>query len=149
MDNESRNQRSAIYAELHQELLRQDAKWGQQNHPSVPGWSELVNSSTVTHFFQHVKCERSAKIQCDEAFGKGLGTWAHIEVEELAEVIDAKDDAARRQELIQLAAVCIQHVACIDRRIERNLRALIGALADGAAQPAFIDTPNDGEATAD
>jgi len=42
-------------------------------------------------------------------------TWAHIAIEELAEVVDAETEEERRAEWVQLAAVCISAIQSIDR----------------------------------
>lgn len=60
--------------------------------------------------------EDYAKKMCDDAFAAGNGTWAHIAVEELAEAIGAKTDLERREELIQLATVCMGWIEAIDSR---------------------------------
>lgn len=94
-----------VLAEIAAERDRQNAKWGEQNHPSVSEASSWLMMD-----------ERLAKKLCELAAQNGELTWVHIAVEELAEAIDAQDEAARRGELVQLAAVITAWVECIDRR---------------------------------
>lgn len=60
--------------------------------------------------------EDAAKESCERAFAEGRGTWAHILVEEVAEALGAPTEVDLREELVQVAAVAIQWVRCIDRR---------------------------------
>jgi len=61
------------------------------------------------------KLEKRAKDMCDIAFEKKEGTYAHIAIEEMSEVISAFDIHKRREELIQLTAVCVAWIEKIDR----------------------------------
>ena len=96
--------RTNIFAEIDAERARQDAKWGEQNHPSRSNELHGIMSAD------------SARSMCDARFADGRGAWADIAVEELAEAIDAPDEVARRAELVQLAAVVVAWIECIDRR---------------------------------
>jgi hypothetical protein len=58
-----------------------------------------------------------AQAACDQAHARGELTWAHVAVEELCESVDAPDDVQRREELVQLAAVCVAWIESIDRRL--------------------------------
>lgn len=60
--------------------------------------------------------EGEAKQRCQEAFRTGSPNWEDVLVEEVAEAIDAPDDAALREELVQVAAVAVAWIECIDRR---------------------------------
>lgn len=53
---------------------------------------------------------------CDRAFKTGRGTWAHILLEEVAEVMDESDPQRLRAELVQVGAVVARWVDAIDRR---------------------------------
>lgn len=84
----------------------QAARWGVQDHPSVdPALSYGIPT------------ELRAKAACDMAGQAGVLTWAHIAVEELAEAVDAVDEVARREELVQLGAVVVAWIESIDRRV--------------------------------
>ena len=94
-----------VLLEVLAERRRQDARWGQQNHPDGTG-RECDKFSA-----------REARDACDRAFREGWpGTWAHILREEVAEALAESDPAALRAELVQVAAVAGAWVEAIDRR---------------------------------
>ncbi len=93
-----------VLAEVQAERERQDAKWGEQNHPDGTG-----NKS------QHEYADQARK-WCEAAFGSGYGTWSDVLAEEVAEVNGERDPARLRAELIQVAAVAVAWVGAIDRR---------------------------------
>lgn len=96
------------------ERARQDIKWGQQNHPSV--WPRLGNKFDIAAHHRIPTATR-ARLDCDARHADGTGSWLDIAVEELCEAAEvAKDDAACRAELVQLAAVVVAWIECIDRR---------------------------------
>ena len=97
------------------ERARQDAKWGEQNHPSVTGWSPELRA----HRYK-IPTEPDARHMCEESFANGLGTYAHIALEEFCEAVGAADDVARRGELVQLAAVVVAWIESIDRRLAKG-----------------------------
>lgn len=115
----------AVISDVLAERLRQDLKWGEQNHPNVdPALIEYQASlSRVAEDYEIPTADR-AKALCQlAASGRGC-TWAHILIEEVAEAIEAAaihDKAvhadavlapglrmALRDELIQVAAVAVQ-----------------------------------------
>lgn len=102
MNPESRNLLSAL--EVLGERERQDARWGEQNHPD--GTGDLVEVADAVFTRQ----------LCDDAFRDGEGTWLHILAEEVAEAFAESDPAKLRVELIQVAAVAVAWVEAIDRR---------------------------------
>lgn len=95
---------SSVYllAEVCAEMGRQNAKWGQQNHPDGTGehhrlWADICRDG------------------CQAAFAEGRGTWRHVLQEEVAEA-HAETGDALHAELIQVAAVATQWAAAIERR---------------------------------
>lgn len=103
---------------VNNEVVKQHQKWGQQNHPSLD--PVLLNRSgvcTPERMCQEYEIpgELRSQFLCENAFKKNQGTWAHIAVEELCESISEFDPEKRKQELIQLAAVCISWIDSIDR----------------------------------
>jgi hypothetical protein len=92
-----------VLGEVEQERARQDLKWGEQNHPNGTGadYEELADA---------------ARAQCDSAARLGAVTWRHILLEEVCEASAEEDDDNLREELIQVAAVCVAWVEAIDRR---------------------------------
>ena len=67
-----------------------------------------------------IPSETRAKQICETMHDRGEMTWGHIAVEELSEVISAKNDDERRKELIQLAAVTIAWIESIDRMTPKS-----------------------------
>jgi hypothetical protein len=100
-----------VLLEVLDERYRQDARWGEQNHPDGTGpdvvWAFTGPASWV---------RESAKATTDRMAEAGVVTWRDIALEEFAEAIAEEDAAALRGELVQLAAVCVQWVQAIDRR---------------------------------
>lgn len=94
----------AVLGAIVAERIRQDARWGEQNHRDGTG-----NKSQQEHAEQ-------ARKWCQAAFGSGYGTWSDVLAEEVAEVNAERDPAKLRAELIQVAAVAAAWIEAIDRR---------------------------------
>lgn len=95
------------------ERIRQDAKWGEQNHPNLP--------RDVKHpcAFFGMPTADAARLHCEDAFKRGIGSYAHVLIEEVCEAIeDAHDPVKLRAELVQVAAVATAWVEKIDRDLE-------------------------------
>lgn len=105
---EPHGKRGMIYQEIGLERARQDAKWGEQNWPSV--------SDAFMRSHAAAPDEDTVKHWIDACSKDGTLTFAHIAYEEFVEVVHATDDVARRAEIVQLAAVCVQWIEAIDRR---------------------------------
>lgn len=97
--------RAKVLAEVEAERTRQDAKWGQQDHP-VQRAEE--NYTAYDSGF--------ARRRCDKRFAEGRGSFADILLEEVYEAIDAESEAEARKELVQVAAVAVSAIQAIDRR---------------------------------
>lgn len=95
---------AGVAREVIQERVRQEAKWGQQNHPDGTGVPSMQAAA-----------ERS-RLVCDLNFRRGKGSWADILREEFHEALAEADPANLREELIQVAAVAVAWVEAIDRR---------------------------------
>ncbi len=93
----------SILDEVYLERARQDAKWGEQNHPNGTGgeWAQEEADS----------CRQL----CDVAFQDGCGTFRLILAEEVAEAFAESDKTRLREELIQVAAVAVAWVEKLDR----------------------------------
>jgi len=105
-----------IFQEIKEERKRQDEKWGEQNHPCLD--QSLINRSPERMCEEYeIPTEERAKQLCDRNFNTKSGTFAHIAIEEMSEVVSAFDIHKRREELIQLGAVCVAWVEKIDRDI--------------------------------
>ncbi|SOD80061.1 hypothetical protein SAMN06272781_6848 [Streptomyces sp. 1222.2] len=95
---------AGVLAEVQAERERQDARWGEQNHPDGTGALSCV-------------LERDkARQGCESAFQRGAGTWMHVLIEEVFEAFAEEDPAKLRAELVQVAAVAVAWIAAIDRR---------------------------------
>ena len=107
--------RARIWSDITAERKRQHEKWGEQNLPSVHDAYSLLGPSG---FYEIPRAAR-AREKCEWAIEMERCTYAHIAIEELCEAVETAvddGDAAARDELIQLAAVIVQWVECIDRR---------------------------------
>lgn len=102
-DNTSYRTTGLTLAEVREERERQDAKWGEQNHPDGTG----------EHYATLARHHRRL---CDEMFAKDRGAWAHILREEVYEALAEDNPVKLRAELIQVAAVAVSWVEAIDRR---------------------------------
>ena len=85
------------------ERLRQDAKWGEQNHRDGTGYN-----------YEHRR--ESFRKACEEAAAEGVVTWADILMEEVFEALAETNQQKLRVELTQLIAVAVAWVEAIDRR---------------------------------
>ena len=84
--------------EVRCERIRQDRKWGPQNHPdgTGPQWATLL---------------AEARAACNN------DNWAHILREEFYEALVETEPEKIKTELIQVAAVAVAWAEAIDRRI--------------------------------
>ncbi len=96
-----------IAGEIVEERLAQHEKWGQQDHPS--SYSELTIVQ-AGHEADHWKRVNDARVET------GTLSWDGILLEEVYEALAEKDDAKRREELVQVAAVAAAEIEAIDRR---------------------------------
>jgi hypothetical protein len=101
-----------VLGDIGEERVRQDERWGAQNHPDGTGPGLLMPVGGITADLYR----EAMRDRCDLMHQVAAGTWEHILTEEYAEAM-AEDDVARlRKELIQLAAVAVAWVEHIDRR---------------------------------
>jgi hypothetical protein len=114
-----------VLGEIEVEMQRQLDLWGEQNHPSVTQElserhvDRLPYIASVLPDYGILRDENYFKALCESAASNGRLTYAHIMLEEMAEVVDADGDEKRREELVQLAAVCASWIEAIDRRLPR------------------------------
>jgi hypothetical protein len=95
---------SPIFTEIVQERIRQDEKWGEQNHEMLKCESIDVIKRTLRHF----RLYNELPI-CD---------WYSIIQEEIAEAFVETDPQRQREEMIQVAAVVVQIIEYLDRHKE-------------------------------
>jgi len=91
-------------AEVAAERARQDAKWGEQDHPDGTGGGNAIAAAV------------GARMQCQLAAKEGALTWRDVMREEVGEAFAETDPAKLRAELIQVAAVAVAWAEAIDRR---------------------------------
>lgn len=96
-----------VLQEVLAERIRQDQKWGEQNHPDGTGGSGA----------QYV-ADRYRSI-VDEALKSNSATWRDVLLEEVYEALAEGDPTRLRAELIQIGAVCTAWAEAIDRRTAR------------------------------
>ncbi|WAC65166.1 hypothetical protein OVA14_07135 [Agrococcus sp. SL85] len=111
-----------VLNEIADERERQNAKWGQQNHPdrrfgdrpllAIANCLRSGDPATVSS----AALAGAAKRATNEEARRGSITWQDILLEEVFEAFAELDDEALRTELVQVAAVATQWVEAIDRR---------------------------------
>lgn len=111
-----------VAQEVVRERARQDAKWGEQDHPDL---SVALKGFAAESVFSamNVLSAKKAKARVDALAALRLLGYADIALEEFAEAIEAaanEDTAALRTELVQTAAVLVAWIEAIDRRTGRQ-----------------------------
>lgn len=101
-----------IAAGVLRERARQDIRWGDTTLPDAPHGVKFPNA------YFGVLSEDAAKMAVEVAGRKGLLSYGHIFVEEVAEALTAINatPAELRMELEQVSAVCQKWIEAIDRR---------------------------------
>lgn len=97
-----------ILAEVMEETERQNDQWGEQNHP-------LHDPTDPTGVYLLGRSYRALEEAAKLRFARGLRAWSVIELEEIFEALAERDPAKARAEWVQVAAVAVQVIACIDR----------------------------------
>ena len=93
----------AVLGEVHAERVKQDERFGEQNHPLGTGGEWFKAKATYA--------------RADAEYAESLGslTWRHVLREEFYEMLAEADPAKVRAEALQVAAVAVAVVECIDR----------------------------------
>lgn len=111
-----------VLQEVRDERIRQDEKWGEQNHKVGSGPFTFIDLADRlierTEGGTEDPTIDAIKKIVESAFSKKQGTWAHILFEEVVEALESNSDTETRRELIQVAAVAVAMVECIDRNGE-------------------------------
>lgn len=105
------------------ERRRQDAKWGEQNHPNLSPEHSLTDTAERIAEDMGVPSANTARQRVENLAKRGALGYADIALEEFCEAIEAAaegNDAHLREELIQTAAVLVAWVECVDRRNARG-----------------------------
>jgi hypothetical protein len=112
-----------VLAEVAGERARQDQIWGVQDLPNGTGPSNSMFGVRLDKFATTVRRA------CEQAAETDTTTWLLIAAEEAFEAFSTLDPRLLREEVIQLAAVCVAWVECIDR----------GAVTGGAPAAVAIE----------
>jgi hypothetical protein len=99
-----------VLVEVGEERLRQNTKWGEQNHPDGTDPEVRISGQRMD------RLRDDARERTDWLAENSAVTWSDILLEEVFEALAESDEAALRTELIQVAAVATQWVEAIDRR---------------------------------
>jgi hypothetical protein len=98
-----------ILQEISRERIRQNEKWGEQNHP-------IINEGEFDLFHNYgIIDEETAKTYCEDGVKDGDLCWANILVEEVSEALCAPNKELMREELVQCAAVIVAMIESLDR----------------------------------
>jgi hypothetical protein len=109
---------AAILTRIAAERARQDALWGEQNHPDGTG-----PDVEVTGLLRRATdAAHTARFTTEMARAEGRLTWLHILREEVYEGFAEADPADLAVELVQVAATA----ACWAEAIERRTRKAAG-----------------------
>jgi len=111
----ARDRTRTVLVEIGAERARQDARWGEQNHPDGTGPDVPVLAALGDDRPAAVLREL-ARDHCDQEFAAGQGVFRQILTEEVFEAYAESDPAALRAELVQVAAVAVAWIEAIDRR---------------------------------
>ncbi|MEU5939389.1 hypothetical protein ABZ807_09380 [Micromonospora sp. NPDC047548] len=95
---------NGVLEEIRAERQRQDAKWGEQNHPDGTGGPVMRREAD------------EMRARCQFLAGLGAVDWRAILLEEAYEAMAEDDPVKLRAELLQVAAVAVAWVEAIDRR---------------------------------
>jgi hypothetical protein len=115
---------TTVLDEVAVERARQDAEWGEQNHPDLDPHDidRIVRNEYAFRADRWKQINaRRAKEGCEVAYrgpAESCTAWDGVLLEEVYEALAESDTAKLRAELIQVAAVAVAWVEAIDRREE-------------------------------
>ncbi len=99
-----------VFPAMRAERQKQVDKWGDQSHYPSVDVAKVYFGGVPQVGTYGVQSGDNARVACDEAFKQGEGTWSHILIEEVAEVVEAAavhgDGPELREELVQVMTVC-------------------------------------------
>ncbi len=97
-----------VVNEILGERIRQDEKWGKQNHPMHSVDPHIVAGHTyLVGLYKRINDDRAKA---------GALSWDGILFEEAYEAFAETDPAKQREGLVQVAAVAVAAIECLDRR---------------------------------
>lgn len=94
---------SPVYQQIKAERYRQDDQWGESNHADGTG-DQYIDDANI------------ARIILDSACVQGLETWQLILRKWFFKAISSPDAKTLRKRLVQVAAVSVAWIECIDRK---------------------------------
>lgn len=97
-----------VLEEIRAERQRQIALWGEENHPMVYEGYDHEDRKRSLEIIR-IKNKSSAKT--------GNENWHDILTEEFFEVFAETDPVKQREELVQVAAVAVAMIECLDRKM--------------------------------
>lgn len=104
-----------ILNEIRQERIKQETKWGEQNHPVLDPALVRRDPTRMCEELE-IPSETRAKRLCEVNNARGANNWMTILVEEVSEAASCGEDVvALRKELIQVAAVAVAAIESLDR----------------------------------
>ena len=106
-----------VLDEVYTERQRQDERWGVQDHDIyMPGdYDAPAHYAEMAEAWKKANDERVAALTPIRPKGEEAA-WDGILLEEVYEALSEVDPARQREELIQVAAVAVAMIECIDRR---------------------------------
>lgn len=132
-------QTAALLAEVCEERRRQDARWGEQNHP--------MHRSLTAAYRKYHSQEADWHKRLNDAASHAEGvTWDGVLTEELHEAKAEDDWAAARVEWVQAAAVILAMIEAQDREAA-VLVSGVTAVQRGVElpEPALVDSAYDAQ----
>lgn len=97
-----------VYQQIKAERDRQDEQWGESNHASGTG-------------IQYIDDANIARIMLDCANIQGEETWQIILRKWFFKAVSSPDSTTLRKRLVQVAAVAVAWIECIDRKAGSNV----------------------------
>jgi len=94
-----------MFHDVVNERERQDRKWGEQNHP-------MVRPGDLGYF---ERATDGAQAAYEAAAANGTVAWSDILLEEVYEALSETDVEKQKVELIQVAAVALSMIECLER----------------------------------
>jgi len=102
-----------IFNEIRKERVRQDKKFGLQDHPMI---NKDIKKEKLEEDLKKIRFEndfsRPSKGNC----------WYYIFAEEILEAFSETEPEKQREEMIQVAAVAVAIIECLDRKIKSQGR---------------------------
>lgn len=101
-----------VVEEILAEVGRQDAQWGEQNHPFIGGFPERERVLVRNYGAKaaELKGQNNARVQADT-----MG-WDSILLEEVYEALCEKDQERAEYELVQVGAVVVNALLSLRRQ---------------------------------